>query len=1816
MSQKLIEEYHPIVYDVYHVKAAKHIREDITVYDDDSLQEIYYKISSVENVPPEYIHLWYFNENKNYSLLGYKYEEIESLKDLYSLGEKDYIKECIDEEGLQTITVKNYDIHKTLENIYLDKNRLFYTTLQDYLSSSDIKTIDKENWTLSLDYLQFINGKIRVYWPELTESTIIERKNKSLTKRVKRISKIVKNTDDILKKIYSHRETLKPQDIYMNTLIFDNKSDGDNSVNIAQLFADIKLTKYKDYILLFSKIMMESYDESHYKVLKGVIKDKNYPDNPLSERDFIRLTKGTVISTANLKVRYLDIRRSVSLIFYKDNIFIQLNINDNGEIKLIIPSFIVDKIDHMGIIKDMNSYVGDKIISQKVYFGIDDSVKYITENVNETLKTPINLMNYDLIYDIKNFDLKVLEKMIVNLSVFFRIENAGDSKIHIIYKRVNEYNSVAGKLRMISKVVNETDKRDEIINRISDIFNILEEDAIENYEIWKQMSQKGYKNVQEGIDIIIEGFKSSHIRVITGGCTSKREMVRINHVINTLMGCYLNYIENKKDNLSLMKKKKMDEDLLDFSDDDEIISGATENPIPTPVLDGEEPNEDSESSDDFEMGLLDDLDSDEDSSSGGAMTPRMTGGGYDLRSYYLNRLSKNSKYDNELFKFTTGKVHTSKKGVLKETYARACSANYSRHPVALTEKELNEIKDNPDYGAGIGYSNAIKIEGRPKTINGDTYYICPKYWDMKNETPLDPLKLDEFRENVFGMDYSKNPSGEPIKMLAKDKANSDKYILVRSGYHWTNAGDDIMRYKVDTMKNVHPDGYDVPCCNVERQEKISMSDKVDWFDEKNNKWIRGTCVRRGSDKDESKPYIIKIEGLGEIKTARKHIKKYKENNHISNSIPCNEGKYCHVNEDLKKYVGQHVDMPKKGESENGIYRLGLVRKGIKRTDDSLLITLCALFDKKNTETLISHIITDLQKCDNLFKIANGTFVNTFYSELKDINDNEVRDFIKELVKQKGVTKRHRDVLSKDNFKVVNLRRGTPHMVSLNNHYYRSFSSIINFEKYLNDITDKDDKILIPVLCSIMKMDGNTTFGERRIDTNIMVLEEVANEIRILEPMGGFIKDFDKLYLIYKYRDNYEPIYMNIFEEYVAIIDPYNILPKYEDTIDSKYRINERFESIQDFFKNIVESLKILLIDEKRKEYKQLPGALEIVEILAQKELPVISQVYDDYGFIRYIETASDCLVPVRPTYVEEFCRVKVAARVVRQASDAAAKLRHTSAMAWAVKASKKAHLRAVEGERLEKEKKLPSLLVNLKYLALFKRRPTYKSVIDILNKVDEGVNKEIRLGYLDDMHVNVIDYYEKVPIKGTETKEKKTISKHGLHIKEIVINQTSFIPIEKTSYQKRFHPEILYKGELQEIDIYLSTGGEMVDEMKTTLLNKSYKQYLHNYLSRKIYISYLTTKSLQAEIKGIKSMGYMRNYHKIKRVYTELDRFVVKYCAFKDEEYDDSLDMVKNEKVNVYHVGEISNKIIYYKTLMNIASLFINYSHDEYGRLVGAYINEEMLEKSITDDELYFSYNDIELDEYKYLFSDRSIFIRKTNIYNDRLTTEQYERIRKIKQQDAVVVEFEKKYPKMINEYIHKNSLVLKYGNESRYEIIQKGLEEAETRTGEELKKIVEGLIEKNETRGWIQDEKDMSVIELFREFLGEKIDDTEDIKNFLEKEKGLTIFEAYLLSHILKRGINMIVYNKDNTIELKIIITPESFLKLDESEMFTLIQTSSYLGNISIRNELIFPLDSYSEKYYSVLRKQHRGVYDILQEIKKKKAEARRKKAEAKKTT
>ena len=140
-----------------------------------------------------------------------------------------------------------------------------------------------------------------------------------------------------------------------------------------------------------------------------------------------------------------------------------------------------------------------------------------------------------------------------------------------------------------------------------------------------------------------------------------------------------------------------------------------------------------------------------------------------------------------------------------------------------------------------------------------------------------------------------------------------------------------MRYKVEPMKNVHPDGFDVPCCNVERLEKISKNDKIEWYNEKDKTWNRGICLKSGQDKDDKKALnLIKTDKDDKIQLIRRFIKKYKDNKHISNSIPCNEGNIVTINESLKKYLGQRPEMPKKGENDRGIYKIGSFKKRCKK----------------------------------------------------------------------------------------------------------------------------------------------------------------------------------------------------------------------------------------------------------------------------------------------------------------------------------------------------------------------------------------------------------------------------------------------------------------------------------------------------------------------------------------------------------------------------------------------------------------------------------------------------------------------------------------------------------------------------------------------------------------------------------------------------------------------------------------------------------------------------------------------------------------------
>ena len=71
-----------------------------------------------------------------------------------------------------------------------------------------------------------------------------------------------------------------------------------------------------------------------------------------------------------------------------------------------------------------------------------------------------------------------------------------------------------------------------------------------------------------------------------------------------------------------------------------------------------------------------------------------------------------------------------------KSYSRSCQSNLRRQPVILTEAE----KEKADREHPGSYENAISYQSEP---NGERYYyICPRYWSLKENMPLTQEQVD------------------------------------------------------------------------------------------------------------------------------------------------------------------------------------------------------------------------------------------------------------------------------------------------------------------------------------------------------------------------------------------------------------------------------------------------------------------------------------------------------------------------------------------------------------------------------------------------------------------------------------------------------------------------------------------------------------------------------------------------------------------------------------------------------------------------------------------------------------------------------------------------------------------------------------------------------------------------------------------------------------------------------------------------------------------------------------------------------------------
>ena len=125
---------------------------------------------------------------------------------------------------------------------------------------------------------------------------------------------------------------------------------------------------------------------------------------------------------------------------------------------------------------------------------------------------------------------------------------------------------------------------------------------------------------------------------------------------------------------------------------------------------------------------------------------------------------------------------------------RSCPSSVRRQPVILTQAEKDKIdKEHPG-----SYEHAIEYQTSPDTPK--YYYICPRYWSLKDGVSLSQADVDSGKY------------GAVIPRSAKSVPPGAGVYEFDSNYHRDDDGNYVGTAPGFIKPSKHPDGKCVPCC--------------------------------------------------------------------------------------------------------------------------------------------------------------------------------------------------------------------------------------------------------------------------------------------------------------------------------------------------------------------------------------------------------------------------------------------------------------------------------------------------------------------------------------------------------------------------------------------------------------------------------------------------------------------------------------------------------------------------------------------------------------------------------------------------------------------------------------------------------------------------------------------------------------------------------------------------------------------------------------------------------------------------------------------
>jgi hypothetical protein len=768
-------------------------------------------------------------ENKEYELtlsLGRKFAK--SLNYLYSANPYSIISQ-------KTLIVPNAQNElMSFENTLLlnygkmVENNIYLCFAEDVFDYTSRQGLD-ENYVSEIYYPLLYNEYIRNKSELMKEKyKLIEKGNKTMNKQLYQLYDTVTMFYDI----YNEKKSdMVYQEKGINKFEILIHTELNANIPLEIIFKNIHASK----IIPFIKFNPGSLRENIYRIYSNVVSKNGKKIPYIGENQVNQLSrkmgKGRQISL------YVKNEYKFSKNTKKMNIYI--NIENDGSIRVygeLNKPVLIEELNVIienslnPVINNINAFLQQSGYSIRLFKNMEDSN---VEVIKMTYRSKIKIQ--------KDMNLKKYENC---LSSIFNIMDSDISVgAHLLFKRVDNYKLMDEKRMLIKRTYDETNNLMTIINELVKTYNMSNNEA-------EQLVSEYFSEITDIRGKIIEnpGFPTlitnepleNNLIIEIENITSLRYLpilnVYIDSILRIIQSPESTNIPANKINSICVKSKLTNKD-IDKSNIENVVSTNVEvsfvpnvkkiQPIMAePIVDEEDEDvdgalfyededyvEEVEEQPEKESSSAEGLFYEEESGSQGSLmggmerdnSPQNVGMNIDgMKLSNPNIFEERIKRrEPKLFVTTDGKY---------SAYSRSCESNVRRQPVILTQEE----KDNIDKNHRGAYNHAIQYGTDP---NNKYWYICPRYWCLKTNTPIDPKELKEVEEK--GKKVLKHDTCGKVIPRGATTVPKDHYIYEFSHpeEHLRKDGSYIDHYPGFLDKKKHSDGYCLPCCFTQWDSK-------------------------------------------------------------------------------------------------------------------------------------------------------------------------------------------------------------------------------------------------------------------------------------------------------------------------------------------------------------------------------------------------------------------------------------------------------------------------------------------------------------------------------------------------------------------------------------------------------------------------------------------------------------------------------------------------------------------------------------------------------------------------------------------------------------------------------------------------------------------------------------------------------------------------------------------------------------------------------------------------------------------------------------